>query len=238
MSAASQRRATEPASPERVPDGLGGPYYGVHVGLVVDVQDPDGQGRVRVRLPWVTGDDAGTAAWARLATMMAGAGRGSWFVPDVGDEVLVAFEAGDPARPFVVGSLWNGNDRPPETMGPDNAIRTIRTRSGVTIRLSDGREDASLLLETPDGKRVHLDGARGALVVEDGSGNRITLDPSGIEVASSAEVRVAASQVEVAAGMVTVDAGMARFSGVVQADTVITNAVVSASYTPGAGNIW
>jgi uncharacterized protein involved in type VI secretion and phage assembly len=238
MTVAIEGSTSEPVAPERVPDGLGGPYYGVHVGLVVDVADPDGQGRVKVQLPWATGGGDGTQAWARLATLMAGAGRGSWFVPDVGDEVLVAFEAGDPARPFVVGSLWNGKDQPPETMGPDNAIRTIRTRSGVTIRLSDARQGASLLVETPDGKRVHLDDARGALVVEDGSGSRITLDPSGIEVSSSAEVRVSASRVEVTAGMVTVDAGMTRFSGVVQADTVITNAVVSASYTPGAGNIW
>ena len=93
----------------RVPEGLGGHWYGVYPALVVDIADPDGQGRVKVTLPW--SPDAGGSryeAWARLATLMAGNNRGSWFIPDVDDEVLVAFEGGDPRRPYVVGGLWNG----------------------------------------------------------------------------------------------------------------------------------
>lgn len=229
--------ATEPVAPERIPDGLGGPFYGVHVGIVVDVHDPEQQGRVQVRLPWVVDSGGGYQAWARLATLMAGAGRGSWFIPDVDDEVLLAFEGGDPHRPYVVGSLWNGKDQPPEQMGAGNDVRTIRTRSGVTIRMTDARH-ASLTLETPAGQRVVLSDDPGAIVVEDANGNRVAVDAGGIEVTSSAVVSVTAPRVEVAAGMLQVDAGMSRFSGVVQADTVITNAVVSATYTPGAGNIW
>ena len=101
----------------RLPQGYGGTFYGVYTALVTDIVDPDGQGRVRVKLPW-SPDSEGSAyeAWARLATMMAGNDRGSWFIPDVEDEVLVAFEAGDPRRPYVVGALWNGQDAPPESM--------------------------------------------------------------------------------------------------------------------------
>src|SRR6186713_3239271 len=79
-------------------------WFGVYPALVSDIKDPDSQGRVKVTLPW--SPDSGSAkyeAWARLATMMGGSNRGSWFVPDVNDEVLVAFEAGDPTRPYVVG---------------------------------------------------------------------------------------------------------------------------------------
>jgi hypothetical protein len=72
----------------------------------------------------------------------------------------------------------------------------------------------------------------------DSNGNSVKLQASGITVNASAKVTVTASILEVSASMVTVNAGMSRFSGVVQADTVITNSVVSASYTPGAGNIW
>jgi uncharacterized protein involved in type VI secretion and phage assembly len=230
--------ATDPVAPERLPDGLGGPFYGVHVGIVVDVHDPDQQGRVRVRLPWVVDGGGGYEAWARVATLMAGAGRGSWFIPDVDDEVLLAFEAGDPNRPYVVGSLWNGKDQPPEQMGTGNDVRTIRTRSGVTIRLSDGPRNAALTLETPAGQRVVLSDEPGTVVLEDAAGNRVVLEPTGIEVTAAAGVSVSAPRVEVSAGMVEVNAGMSRFSGVVQADTVITNTVVAASYTPGAGNTW
>src|SRR5258708_1417769 len=99
---------------ERSPTGPGGLFYGVYPALVTDVQDPEGQGRVKVRLPWAP-DPGGSSyeTWARLATMMAGGGRGSWFVPDPQDEVLVAFEGGNPRRPYVVGALWNGQDNPP-----------------------------------------------------------------------------------------------------------------------------
>ena len=100
---------------ERVPAGLGGRWYGVYPALVTDIKDPDNQGRVKVTLPW--SPDTGSnryEAWARLATMMGGNNRGTWFIPDVNDEVLVLFEGGDARRPYVVGGLWNGSDAPPD----------------------------------------------------------------------------------------------------------------------------
>ena len=81
--------------------------YGVYPAIVTDVQDPDSQGRVQIRLPFVEESDGGSAlAWARLATLMAGADRGTWFIPEVDDEVLVAFTAGDPRRPVVIGGNY------------------------------------------------------------------------------------------------------------------------------------
>jgi uncharacterized protein involved in type VI secretion and phage assembly len=226
---------------ERLPAGHGGPFYGVYPAVVVDVVDPDGQGRVRVRLPWAPDTDGESSElWARLATLMAGDNRGSWFVPDVDDEVLLAFEAGDPRRPYVVGGLWNGRDRPPDSMDPagDNHRKTLRSRSGVTVTLDDTPGAETLTLETPGGQRITLRDGPGSLTALDANGNSVTLDTSGISVTAAAKVSVSAGSVEVSAGMVSVNAGMSKFSGVVQADTVITNAVVSASYTPGAGNIW
>src|SRR4051812_35272075 len=84
-------------------------WPGVYVALVTDNQDPSDQGQVKVVLPW--SPDSGTdrfETWARVSTLMAGPGRGTWFVPDPDDEVLIAFEGGDPRRPVVLGSLWNG----------------------------------------------------------------------------------------------------------------------------------
>jgi uncharacterized protein involved in type VI secretion and phage assembly len=225
----------------RIPRGYGGRFYGVYTALVTDVVDPDGQGRVKIRLPWAP-DGQGSAyeAWARLATMMAGNNRGSWFVPDVDDEVLTIFEAGDPRRPYVIGALWNGQDAPPETMDSagNNVLKTLRSRNGVRITLDDTDGQETLTRETPGGQTLILQDGPGSVEVRDSNGNTIRLEASGITVTAAAKVTINASTVEVSAGMVTVNAGMSKFSGVVQADTIITNAVVSASYTPGAGNIW
>ena len=225
----------------RVSDGLGGRFYGVYPALVVDIVDPDGQGRVRVQLPWSPDPlESSYEAWARLATLMAGNGRGSWFVPDVADEVLITFEAGDPRRPYVIGALWNGQDAPPESMDGrgDNQLKVLHSRNGVKLTIDDTDGQERLRLETPGGQSVTLEDGPGTIRAEDSSGNSVTMESAGITVTASSKVTVNASTVEISAGSVTVNAGMSRFSGVVQADTVITNSVVSSSYTPGAGNIW
>lgn len=225
----------------RQAQGLGGLFFGVYPALVTDIADPDQQGRVKVRLPWLP-DTAGDACelWARLATLMAGNERGSWFIPDVDDEVLVAFEAGDLRRPFVMGALWNGQDAPPEQMdgGGRNTKKVLRSRNGVTLTLDDSDGQEQMILETPGGQTVTLKDGPGALFIEDANGNSVKLETAGITVTASAKVTVNAPQVNVSASLVSVDAGMSKFSGVVKADTVICNSVISASYTPGAGNIW
>jgi len=93
-------------------------------------------------------------------------------------------------------------------------------------------------METPGGQKIALQDGPGSILIQDSNGNSIQLDSSGITVNAAAQVTITASQAQVSASMVNVNAGMSVFSGVVNADTVITNSVVSASYTPGAGNIW
>ena len=225
----------------RVPRGYGGRFYGAYPALVSNIKDPDGQGRVKVQLPWSPDGQGGSyEAWARLATMMAGNNRGTWFIPDVNDEVLVVFMGGDPRQPCVVGGLWNGQDDPPESMdgAGKNYIKTIRSRNGVQITLDDTDGQETMTLQTPGGQTVTLADGPGAITLQDSNGNSIQMQASGITMTTSATFTVNASTVDITAGMVTVNAGMSTFSGVVQADTAITSSVVSASYTPGAGNIW
>jgi len=225
----------------RLPSGLGGRWYGAFPALVTDIVDPEGLGRVKIALPW-SPDTAGARyeTWARLATFMAGNNRGSWFIPDVDDEVLIVFEGGDPRRPYVIGSLWNGKDTPPESMdgAGKNFKKVLRSRNGVKLTMddTDGREQ--FILETPGGQKLTLKDGPGAVEIVDSNGNSIKMETSGITITAAAKVTINASQVAVSAGMVTVDAAMSKFSGVVQCDTMISNSVISASYTPGAGNIW
>ena len=225
----------------RMPSGLGGHWYGVFPALVSDIKDPDNQGRVKVTLPWSPDTGSGKyEVWARLATFMGGNNRGSWFIPDVNDEVLVVFEGGDPRRPYVIGGLWNGNDAPPDSMdGAGNNYRKVLcSRNGVKLTMDDTDGQEKFIAETPGGQKITLKDGPGAVEIVDSNGNSIKLETSGITVTASAKVTINATLVQVSASMVTVDAAMSKFSGVVQADTVITNSVVSASYTPGAGNIW
>lgn len=205
---------------------------GVYSASVLDNRDREGQARVMVRVPGV----AETGIWARLATMMAGRDRGTLFVPDVGDEVLIAFEHGDARSPYVLGSLWNGKDKPPQSSGDVASTKMIRSRSGVTLRIDD--KASSLVIETTAGQRITLQDGPGTVRVEDQNGNSVTLATSGVTIHANATVTVSGAQVEVNASMVRVNAGMSQFSGVVQCDTLIANSVAASSYTPGAGNIW
>lgn len=219
--------------------GEGGPYYGVYVGLVTDVQDPDGQGRVRVRLPWTTDPDGDPfEIWARVATLMAGKKRGSWFIPEPDDEVMLSFGGGCPRSPIVMGSVWNGVDTPPESMDTDNNIRSITSRSGIRITFDDTDGGVQFTVETPGGQKIVCADSPASIEMSDSNNNQVTLDASGITLNTGSKVSINASTVDISASLVNVNAGMSKFSGVVQSDTNITNTTVSATYTPGAGNIW
>ncbi len=225
----------------RAPQGLGGRWFGVYPALVSDIKDPDSSGRVKVTLPW-SPDTAGEQyeAWARLATFMAGNDRGSWFIPDVDDEVLVVFEAGDPRRPYVIGVLWNGTDAPPEQMdgGGRNAKKVLKSRNGVKVTLDDTDGQEQFIAETPGGQKLTLKDGPGSVEIADSNGNSLKFDASGVTINASANVTVNASMMTISASMLSVSAGMSSFSGTVQASTVIASSVVSSSYTPGAGNVW
>jgi uncharacterized protein involved in type VI secretion and phage assembly len=216
-------------------------WFGVYPALVSDVKDPDGQGRVKVTLPWAPDGDGGSyETWARLATLLAGSNKGTWFIPSVHDEVLVCFEAGDPRRPYVIGSLWNGSDAPPASMDGNgsNYLEVIRSKNGVKVTLDDHDGQEKLILETPGGQKVTLQDGPGSILIEDANGNSAKLEAGGITLTTSAKLSVSASSVSISAATVSVDSGAATFSGMVKCDTLIANSVVGTSYTPGAGNMW
>jgi phage protein D/phage baseplate assembly protein gpV len=172
-----------------------GSKHSVVVGIVTNNRDPDGLCRVKVKFPTLPGNEESN--WARLVSPMAGAGRGFEFIPEVNDEVLVAFEYNDTNRPFVLGALWNGKDKPPE--GSDKVVnstgkvekRIIRSRSGHTITLddADGGEKVSIVDKT--GKNfIDIDSQSNSLNIKAGSkievhtqaGHKIVLDSSGITI--------------------------------------------------------
>jgi uncharacterized protein involved in type VI secretion and phage assembly len=219
---------------------LPGLFHGGHLAEVTDLDDPDGLSRAQVRLLNFDGADGHDGpVWARVACPFAGSDRGAFLLPDVGDEVFVIFVNGDPRLPVIVGGLWNGSSSPPETIsGGRNRRKVIRSKNGVTITMDDQDGQEQFIVETPGAQKVTLKDGPGAILIEDSNGNSVKLESAGVTVTAAAKATVTAGTVEISAGMVTVNAGLSKFSGVVQADTVISNSVISASYTPGAGNIW
>ena len=107
--------------------------YGVTIAVVTNNDDPEKLGRVKVKFPWLL--DESESTWARVAVLMAGNKRGTWFPPQIDDEVLVAFEHGDINRPIILGVMWNGKDTPP----PGSNINSIQImdKYGNSIALTD-----------------------------------------------------------------------------------------------------
>jgi uncharacterized protein involved in type VI secretion and phage assembly len=211
-----------------------------YLAQVVSLDDPERRNRVQVRL--VAFDDCpnqGAPLWARVVCPFAGADRGAFLLPDLDDEVLVVFQNGDPSYPLVIGGLWNGAaTAPADIEGGQNRYKVIRSRNGVKLTLDDQQGQERFVVETPGGQRITLQDGPGSVAIEDSNGNSIKLEPAGITITAAAKVAVNAAQVNVSAGMVNVDTAMAKFSGIVKCETLIATSVVSASYTPGAGNIW
>ena len=215
----------------------------IQLAQVTSVNDPESLNRVQVELLSHSGSpqQEGTL-WARVATPGAGANKGTFLIPDVGDEVVVSFINGDSRYPIVLGSLWNGRDSAPETLGGsgDAVDRwTLVGKAGTRIAIvEENAGSETISFTTPAGTSGELTDAEGGKIEFKSAGTTVTIDTQGVSIDTPLEVKVQATQVSISAGMVKVDAAISKFSGVVQADTVITNSTVSSSYTPGAGNIW
>lgn len=171
--------------------------YGVVVGVVTGNQDPDGMGRVKVRFPWLSNADE--SHWARIATPMAGDGRGLYFLPEVDDEVLVAFEHGDARLPYVVGSLWNGKDAPPaKNDDGKNNIRVIRSRSGHVVRLVDEQGSEKIeIIDKSNKNSIVFETASNTItiaadkdIVLSAPKGTIKLDAQAVEIKSSADSKI------------------------------------------------
>jgi uncharacterized protein involved in type VI secretion and phage assembly len=172
---------------------------GVVAGIVTNNQDPDKLGRVKVKIPRISGEDESN--WARVVSFMAGKERGAFFLPEVDDEVLVAFEYGDINMPYVIGSLWNGKDNPPLTNDDgENNIRIIKSRSGHIIRLDD--TDGKEKIEIVDAKKnmIIIDAKDNKISIKSekdieisAPNGKVTIDAKDIEAKSSASTKIEAS---------------------------------------------
>ena len=203
---------------------------GVVPAIVTNNGDPDRIGRVKLRFPWLS--DHNESDWARVASFMAGRDRGAVFLPEVGDEVLVAFEHGDINYPYVIGALWNTVDRPPESNDNGrNDLRVIRSRSGHSVEFSDernGRENITIKsngghsivlddtsgqekveIRTDSGHTIVLDDAAGSLIVKDRSGNEIRCRGRSMRISGAGSIAISARRISLRGSQIDIEAGSA-----------------------------
>jgi uncharacterized protein involved in type VI secretion and phage assembly len=152
-----------------------GRMQGIVIGTVINVQDPQNQGRVLVSFPWL--DDTLQSTWASMVAPFAGGGRGLYFMPEIGDELVVAFEHGHFEHAYVLGAMWNGVSAPPS---PDPRQRMICSVNGHKIRFVDS---------TPNG------GNMGALIIEDAHGNRIVMTNTIMRITAQSALTIEADSI-------------------------------------------
>jgi uncharacterized protein involved in type VI secretion and phage assembly len=177
----------------------GGRLLAVAPGVVTNNQDPDNLGRVKVSFPWLA--EGEESAWARVVTPVAGAQRGLFWLPEVGDEVLLAFEHGDPGRPYVLGGLWNGTDTPPTDAGDGRDVRVLKSRSGHLVRLDDSSGAEKIEIVDKSGSNtIVLDTAANTITLTSGKDiqlkapqGKILLEAQEVQIGSSAATKVEAS---------------------------------------------
>src|SRR5690554_2214990 len=183
-----------------LPEGFKAPMAFPEPATVTDNADPDKLGRVQVRFFWQ--DQDATSNWMRVQTPGAGTSavieknRGFWFVPEIGDQVMVAFEQGDPSRPFVAGSLFHMNNT--SGMVADNNIKAITTRSGHTIEFDDTDGAEKIHIRDNGGSVITFDTQEKSLLIS--SMETLNLSAKNVNIAAEENVTIGAQQnVELAA---------------------------------------
>lgn len=163
---------------------------GLHIGIVTQLQDdPDGEDKILVKIPIINNEEQGI--WCRVAALDAGDNRGTFFRPEIEDEVIIGFINEDPNDAIVLGMLHSSAKPAPLKAADDNHQKGIFTRSEMKVLFDDDKK--SITIETPAGKKITLDEDKGSIVVEDENSNVITIDSAGIKMESAGDISIKAS---------------------------------------------
>ena len=174
--------------------------FGVVAGIVINNKDPEKLGRVKVKIPRISDEEESN--WARIVTFMGGKERGAFFLPEVDDEVIVAFEYGDINMPYIIGSLWNGKDKPPEqNSNGKNDIRVIKSRSGHIIKLDDTENNEKIeIIDKSEKNKIIIDTKNNKISINSDKdielsapNGKVIINAKNVEVSSTASTEIKAS---------------------------------------------
>jgi len=178
-------------------------YYGVYEAIVTGNNDPSKEGRAQVRFPWF--DEQMTTEWCRVQQFYAGNDYGAFFVPEVGDEVLVAFIQGDMHFPVILGGLYNGKDKSPSARASDKDQKMIRTKGKHEILLDDTQGDEHVRIKTKAGHEITLNDVSGSekiTIVDSKAKNRFEIDTAANSItvqSNGGKLVLKANEIEISA---------------------------------------
>ena len=169
--------------------GLIPSLQGLQVGIVTSLEDPDGDNRVQVKIPVISNSEEGI--WARVATLDAGNERGSFFLPEVGDEVIIGCINNDPSHVVILGMMNSSAKPAPLTAANANNEKGYVSREKIKMIFND--DEKSFKLETPGGNKITLSDQDGLIKIEDQNGNKVTMEAAGITIESASALKLKAA---------------------------------------------
>jgi uncharacterized protein involved in type VI secretion and phage assembly len=172
-------------------------YYGVVEAIVVE-NDGDDEGRIKVKFPWFDGSTV--TDWCRVSQLYAGGGYGSVFVPEIDDEVLVAFVHGDMRFPIIMGGLYNGVDKPPTARKDGVDQKIIRTRHGHEVLFDDASDKAAVRIKSAAGHVVEMDDQGKAIKITAAAGGSVTVTAEGDITLKAPKVTIESSNIDIGGG--------------------------------------
>ena len=216
-------------------------FFGVVEAIVADVNDPEGEGRIKCTFPWL--DEMTVSEWCRVSQFYAGPGYGAFWIPEVRDEVLVAFVHGLMCQPIVLGGLYNGKDKPSTQRKDDLDQKLFRTKAGHQILLDDSKDkhaitittnggheanlsdfEKKVSLKTSGGHTIKLDDSGKVVSVKTSGGHTVKLDDSGtvaVEHSGGAKISMEAAQITIEAQQATVNASQINLGGDAAIDPLV-----------------
>lgn len=212
-------------------DGEGPRYFGVYPAIVTKIHD-DPKGRIELKFPWLGEDGKDVRALATLCTPYADDDQGIEIIPAVDTQVVVAFEAGNLYRPYIIGACWNGREQFPETAAEPNNKRLWKTRAGSLLEFDDTEGSPKVTLSLSSGSELVLDDAASTVTLRHKGGSSVTFESSGnITITTTGTLTINASAIQINCPSTT-------STGSVTCMGVTTTSVTSPLYSQGAGNIW
>lgn len=170
---------------------------GLLVGVVTKLDgDPEGENKIQVKVPVLQAETEGV--WARLAQFYASDGIGAFFVPEIGDEVILGYFNNDPSHPVILGSLYSSKRKPPYALAAENNTKAIVTRSKMKMEFEE--KDKVITISTPGNNKIVISDKDKSILIQDQNSNKVELKPDGIVLDSPKDITITAK------GKITLDA--------------------------------
>jgi uncharacterized protein involved in type VI secretion and phage assembly len=177
--------------------GTGKRYFGLVEGIVEEIEDPNKEGRIKVKFPWF--DENMISEWCRVSQFYAGGGYGAFWVPEKEDEVAIAFIHGDMRQPIILGGLYNGVDKPATHRTKQQDIKMFRTKAGHEITFVDTEDKEQIVIKDMSEKHFIDINTKDSSITITSTGGKLSLNAKEIEVTADEGIKMNAKTIDITA---------------------------------------